>query len=123
MNFLLDQSIVRDRYQSASELQCYSGIAPVLASSGKQYWVHWRSACPKFLPQTFQEWAVHSLASCAWAKGTTTSNVPKANRQTPSCELLRTSGFAFCFVVGRTAHRIVKALICRDWNVAKRSEE
>jgi hypothetical protein len=58
----------RDRYQSASELQCYSGIAPVLASSGKQRWVHWRWACPKFLRQTFQEWAVHSLASCAWAK-------------------------------------------------------
>jgi transposase len=58
----------RDRYQSASELQCYSGIAPVLASSGKQSWVHWRWACPKFLRQTFQEWAVHSLASCAWAK-------------------------------------------------------
>src|SRR3954449_5392854 len=47
----------RDRYQSASELQCYSGIAPVLASSGKQHWVHWRWACPKFLRQTFQEWA------------------------------------------------------------------
>ena len=58
----------RDRYQSASELQCYSGIAPVLASSGKQSWVHWRWACPKFLRQTFQEWALHSLASCAWAK-------------------------------------------------------
>ena len=40
----------------------------MLASSGKQRWVHWRWACPKFLRQTFQEWAVHSLASCAWAK-------------------------------------------------------
>jgi len=58
----------RDRYQNASELQRYSGIAPVLASSGNQSWVHWRWACPKFLRQTFQEWAVHSLASSAWAK-------------------------------------------------------
>src|SRR5205085_10060985 len=58
----------RDRYQSASDLQAYSWIAPVLASSGKQHWVHWRWACPKFVRQTFQEWAVHSLASCAWAK-------------------------------------------------------
>ena len=58
----------RDRYASASELQCYSGIAPVLATSGKQHWVHWRWACPKFLRQTFHEWAVHSLSCSAWAK-------------------------------------------------------
>ena len=58
----------RDRYRSASELQSYSGIAPVLASSGKQHWVHWRWACPKFLRQTFHEWALHSLPYSAWAK-------------------------------------------------------
>ena len=58
----------RDRFQSASELQCYSGIAPVIESSGKQSWVHWRWACPKFVRQTFQEWAAHSLTSSAWAK-------------------------------------------------------
>ena len=58
----------RDRYHSASELQSYSGIAPVLASSGKQCWVHWRWACPKFLRQTFHEWAAHSIGSSAWAK-------------------------------------------------------
>jgi transposase len=57
----------RDRYHSASELQCYSGIAPVLASSGKQSWVHWRWACSKFLRQTFHEWAAHSIGSSAWA--------------------------------------------------------
>ena len=58
----------RDRYHSASELQSYSGIAPVLASSGKQCWVHWRWACPKFLRQTFHEWATHTIGSSAWAK-------------------------------------------------------
>jgi Transposase IS116/IS110/IS902 family len=58
----------RDRYQSAGELQSYSGIAPVLASSGKQCWVHWRWACPKFLRQTFHEWATHTIVSSAWAK-------------------------------------------------------
>jgi transposase len=58
----------RDRYNSASELQCYSGIAPVLVSSGKQAWVHWRWACPKFVRQTFHEWAAHSLGSSPWAK-------------------------------------------------------
>src|SRR5437868_12723436 len=58
----------RDRYATASELQSYSGIAPVLASSGKQHWVHWRWACPKFLRQTFHEWAAHSIGSSDWAK-------------------------------------------------------
>ena len=55
----------RDRYNSASELQCYSGIAPVVASSGKQSWVHWRWACPKFVRQTFHEWAAHSIGYSA----------------------------------------------------------
>jgi transposase len=58
----------RDRYNSASELQCYSGIAPVVASSGKQSWVHWRWACPKFVRQTFHEWAAHSIGYSAWAR-------------------------------------------------------
>ena len=58
----------RDRYQNATELQSYSGIAPVLASSGKQHWVHWRWSCPKFLRQTFHEWATHSIRSSTWAK-------------------------------------------------------
>lgn len=52
----------RERYQVAQEIQCYSGIAPVVASSGQQHWVHWRWACPKFLRQTFHEWALHSIA-------------------------------------------------------------
>jgi len=58
----------RDRYQSAHEIQCYSGVAPVVARSGQQRWVHWRWSCPKFLRQTFQEWAVHSLAQSQWAR-------------------------------------------------------
>jgi transposase len=58
----------RDRYQTAHEIQCYSGIAPVVASSGKQRWVHWRWSCPKFVRQTFHEWALHSVAYSEWAR-------------------------------------------------------
>jgi transposase len=58
----------RDRYRTAQEIQCYSGIAPVVESSGKQHWVHHRWSCPKFLRQTFHEWALHSMVSSAWAK-------------------------------------------------------
>ena len=39
----------RDRYQSAYEMQCYSGIAPVTEASGNSQWVHFRFICPKFL--------------------------------------------------------------------------
>ena len=52
----------RDRYQSAYEMQCYSGIAPVTEASGKSQWVHFRFICPKFLRQTFHEFAGCSQA-------------------------------------------------------------
>jgi len=58
----------RERYETAHEIECYSGIAPVVASSGQQRWVHWRWACPKFLRQTFHEWALHSIAYSQWAR-------------------------------------------------------
>ena len=52
----------------ACEIQCYSGIAPVVSSSGKPRWVRWRWSCPKFLRQTFHEWALHSIAYSSWAR-------------------------------------------------------
>lgn len=58
----------RERYEKASELQCYSGIAAVKEASGNSEWVHMRWACPKFLRQTFHEWAACSIPFCGWAK-------------------------------------------------------
>jgi Transposase/Transposase IS116/IS110/IS902 family len=58
----------RDRYATAAAIQCYAGIAPVTESSGKQRWVHWRWACPKFLRQTFHEWAWMSTKKSSWAR-------------------------------------------------------
>jgi transposase len=58
----------RERYQSAYQVQCYSGIAPVTEASGKSQWVHFRRACPKFLRQTFQEFADHSIGQSEWAR-------------------------------------------------------
>jgi len=58
----------RDRYQSAAEIQCYAGIAPVLQRSGQRQVVHFRRGCPKFLRQTFHEWAGHSIAFSPWAR-------------------------------------------------------
>jgi transposase len=58
----------RERYAAANDLQTFSGIAPVIEQSGKSKWVHFRHACPKFLRQTFHEWAGHSIAFCEWAR-------------------------------------------------------
>jgi transposase len=58
----------RERFASASDLQSYSGIAPVTEQSGKSKWVHFRRGCPKFLRQTFHEYAAHSIPKCPWAK-------------------------------------------------------
>lgn len=58
----------RDRFTSARELQCLSGIAPVTERSGQQCWVHMRRACPKFLRQTLHEFAAHSIPYSGWAK-------------------------------------------------------
>lgn len=57
----------RDRYQDADEMERYSGIAPVKVTSGKSMLVHFRYACPKFLRQTFHEFASHSIGQSEWA--------------------------------------------------------
>jgi transposase len=58
----------RERYESAYQMQCYSGIAPVKEASGRTEWVHFRLTCPKFLRQTFHEFASHSIGQSEWAK-------------------------------------------------------
>ena len=58
----------RTRYESALELQSFSGIAPVTRSSGKSKTIHKRMACPKFLRQTFHEYAAQSIKKAGWAR-------------------------------------------------------
>ena len=58
----------RERFTSAEKLQKYAGIAPVTERSGKKAWVHWRLQCPKFLRQTFVEWAAESTRHSFWAQ-------------------------------------------------------
>ncbi len=58
----------RTRYSNASELQKYAGVAPVIEQSGQKSWTHWRYSCPKFLRQTFVEWAGQSVRFSFWAK-------------------------------------------------------
>lgn len=58
----------RSRYSSAAELQKYAGVAPVIEQSGQKRWTHWRFSCPKFLRQSFVEWAGQSVRFSFWAK-------------------------------------------------------
>ena len=58
----------RTRWHAATELQTYAGIAPVTERSGKRCWVHHRLACPKFLKQTFHEYADQSIRFSSWAR-------------------------------------------------------
>ena len=58
----------RERFGSADEVQTFSGIAPVTKRSGKIHYVHRRYACPRFIRQTFHEWARLTLKESIWAR-------------------------------------------------------
>lgn len=57
-----------NRYQDAAELQAFSGIAPVTKQSGKSKVVQRRRACPKFLRQTFHEFAEFARRFSKWSQ-------------------------------------------------------
>lgn len=58
----------RGRWRSADELACLVGVAPVMERSGQSRWVRWRYFCPKFLRQTFVEYAGESIKHSFWAR-------------------------------------------------------
>lgn len=58
----------RERWHSADEIARFSGIAPVVERSGKSCRVRWRYFCPKFLRQSFHEYAGESIRHSFWAR-------------------------------------------------------
>jgi len=58
----------RGRWESADEVARLSGIAPVMERSGGSCWVRWRYLCPKFLRQSFHEYAGESVRHSFWAR-------------------------------------------------------
>jgi hypothetical protein len=58
----------KDRWEDADSLAAFSGIAPVTRKSGKLCQVHRRYACPKYLRQTFHEFADSARKYCPWTK-------------------------------------------------------
>jgi transposase len=59
---------VRRLYPEPGALQKLSGVAPVREKSGERLWTHWRWLAPRFLRQTFVEWAGQTVIYSAWAK-------------------------------------------------------
>lgn len=57
----------RTRLASPQDMQTFSGIAPVTKQSGKSRCVQHRQACPKFVRQTFHEFAALSIRYSDWA--------------------------------------------------------
>src|SRR5215218_7560379 len=58
-----------DSVESAAEERTRrSGVAPVMERSGQSCWVRWRYFCPKFLRQTFHEYAGESIRHSFWAR-------------------------------------------------------
>lgn len=71
----------RSRYESAQSLQQYSGIAPVKKQSGGTCKVHWRWHCPKFLRQSFHEFARCSIGQSAWANAYFEQQIQRGKRK------------------------------------------
>lgn len=90
----------RSRYASADELQQLSGIAPITVQSGKSRLVRMRRACPRFLRQTFHEFARCSLKTSRWARA--------------YYELLRAKGHKFHAAVRALAYKWLRILF-RCW--------
>ena len=86
----------RTRYQSANEIQKYAGIAPVIEQSGQKKWTHWRYSCPKFLRQTFVEWAGQSIRYSFWARAYYEQQL---NKGKPHNTIIRSLAFKWIRIV------------------------
>jgi transposase len=58
----------KDNWQSAEDLLCWTGVAPVRRQSGNKNTVHFRRARPVFVHQSMIEFAKSSTGFCPWAR-------------------------------------------------------
>src|SRR5262245_41758764 len=93
----------RDRFQTALEVQEFSGIAPVTERSGKAIWVHRRLACPKFISKRSMSLPTAHGGSAPGPNFTIGSSARGARIITPPSVLSPTNGFALCSGAGRIA--------------------
>jgi len=76
----------------------YAGVAPVIEQSGKQSWTHWRYSCPKFLRQSFVEWAGQSVRYSYWARAYYEQQISKGK---PHNAAIRSLAFKWIRIVFR----------------------
>ena len=106
----------RERFESAEELANYSGIAPVVERSGKRSWTRVRWACPKFLRQTFHEFAAFSVHNSAWARVYYEEPRGKGNLITRWSGRWRSSGYGFCGAAGRIEPVTMRRATWKCWH-------
>ena len=70
-----------ERFETAHDMQIYSGIAPVRNASGKRATVFRRYHRPLFLHQTFWEYAKQSTHYCQWARTYVEAQVKRGRRR------------------------------------------
>ena len=58
----------RDKFGSSDDVQKMSGVAPIMIQSGQMKITSFRHACPKYVRQSFIEFAGHSTEFSMWAK-------------------------------------------------------
>jgi transposase len=70
----------RERLDNAQQMNVLSGVAPIRKASGRSSVTLYRWACPKFLRQSFHEFARCSIAQCSWAKAFYDDQIKKNKR-------------------------------------------
>ena len=76
----------RSRYQNATAIQQYSGIAPVTERSGKsQHWVHRRWGRPHFIHQSFFDTPTSPSCTAPGPNSSSRNKSPKAKNIQPLC--------------------------------------
>jgi len=88
----------RERFQSAANLQRYTGIAPVTKQSGGKRHIHRRYLCPKFHRQSFHEYAKESILWCRWAAA---YYLQQRTKGTPHHTAVRALGYKWQRIVFR----------------------
>ena len=69
-----------DRYQSSKDMQIFSGVAPITVKSGNSCWVAARYFYPRYLRQTFTEYAGQSIKYSMWANAYYTMQLKKGKK-------------------------------------------
>ena len=98
----------RDRWTTADELACLSGIAPVLERSGQSVWIRWRYFCPKFMRQSFHEYAGESVTHSFWARAYYEQQIAKGKSRQAAVRALACKWTESSGSVGKRARRIAK---------------